>query len=108
MKNALITGGSRGLGLALARRLAQEGWGLVIDAREPNALEGARSELAEKTNVIAIPGDVTDESHRKALAESARKLGGALSIMPVFLVPARNRPCWSIPWMFSNKCIGPT
>ena len=76
MKNALITGGSRGLGLALARRLAQEGWGLVIDAREPNALEGARSELAEKTNVIAIPGDVTDESHRKALAESTRKLGG--------------------------------
>ena len=76
MKNALITGSSRGLGLALARQLAQKDWGLIIDARDPKALEQARSELAKRTNVIAIPGSVTDESHRKALAESAGKLGG--------------------------------
>ncbi|HET7142729.1 MAG TPA: SDR family oxidoreductase [Anaerolineales bacterium] len=76
MKNALITGGSRGLGLALARQLAQKDWGLIIDARDPKALEQARSELAQRTNVIAIPGNVTDESHRKALAEAAAKLGG--------------------------------
>jgi NAD(P)-dependent dehydrogenase (short-subunit alcohol dehydrogenase family) len=76
MKNALITGGSRGLGLALARQLAQKGWGLVIDSRDPNALEQARVELAELTNVIAVPGSVTDEIHRKALAQSADKLGG--------------------------------
>ena len=76
MKNALITGGSRGLGLALARQLAQKEWGLIIDARDPKALEQARSELAEKTNVIAIPGNVTDELHRRALAKAASKLGG--------------------------------
>jgi NAD(P)-dependent dehydrogenase (short-subunit alcohol dehydrogenase family) len=76
MKNALITGGSRGLGLVLARQLAQKDWGLIIDARDPNALKQARSELAEKTNVIAIPGSVTDELHRRALAEFADKLGG--------------------------------
>ena len=76
MKNALITGGSRGLGLALARQLAQKDWGLIIDARDPKALEQARSELTQRTNVIAIPGNVTDESHRKALAEAAGKLGG--------------------------------
>jgi NAD(P)-dependent dehydrogenase (short-subunit alcohol dehydrogenase family) len=76
MKNALITGSSRGLGLALARQLAQKDWGLIIDARDPKALEQARAELAGRTNVIAIPGSVTDESHRRALAESARKLGG--------------------------------
>lgn len=76
MKNALITGGSRGLGLALARQLAQKDWGLIIDARDPKALEQARSELTQRTNVIAIPGNVTDESHRKALAEAVAKLGG--------------------------------
>jgi NAD(P)-dependent dehydrogenase (short-subunit alcohol dehydrogenase family) len=76
MKNALITGSSRGLGLALARQLAQKDWGLIIDARDPKALDQARSELAQRTNVIAIPGSVTDETHRKALAESAGKLGG--------------------------------
>jgi NAD(P)-dependent dehydrogenase (short-subunit alcohol dehydrogenase family) len=76
MKNALITGASRGLGLALARRLAQKGWGLIIDARDEKALEEVRSELSAKTNIIAIPGDVTIRSHRKKLAQAASEMGG--------------------------------
>jgi len=76
MKNALITGASRGLGLALARQLAQNGWGLIIDARGKKALEQARLELSAKTKVIAIPGDLTAESHRKKLAKAASELGG--------------------------------
>ena len=76
MKNALITGASRGLGLALARQLAQNGWGLIIDARGKGALEDVRVELSEKTKVIAIPGDINLESHRKKLAKAADELGG--------------------------------
>ena len=57
---ALITGASRGLGLALARALAARGWRLIVDARSAEALEQARAELARYTYVIAIPGDVTD------------------------------------------------
>ena len=76
MKNALITGASRGLGLALARQLVQKGWGLVIDARGKKALEQVREELSAKTKVIAIPGDVTAESHRKKLLKAAQELGG--------------------------------
>jgi NAD(P)-dependent dehydrogenase (short-subunit alcohol dehydrogenase family) len=76
MKNALITGASRGLGLALARQLAQNGWGLIIDARGKKALEQARLELSAKTKVIAIPGDLTAGSHRKKLAKAASQLGG--------------------------------
>src|SRR5215211_7760382 len=76
MKNALITGASRGLGLALARQLAQNGWGLIIDARGKKALERVREELATKTKVIAIAGDVATESHRKKLLKAAQELGG--------------------------------
>jgi len=76
MKNALITGASRGLGLALARQLAQKGWGLIIDARGKKALEQVRDELLAKTKVIVIPGDITTESHRKKLLKAAQELGG--------------------------------
>jgi NAD(P)-dependent dehydrogenase (short-subunit alcohol dehydrogenase family) len=75
-KTALITGASRGLGLALARRLAREDWTLIIDARGAEALEATRAELAQLTRVIAIPGDVTDEEHRRALAGAAHEAGG--------------------------------
>jgi NAD(P)-dependent dehydrogenase (short-subunit alcohol dehydrogenase family) len=75
-RTALITGASRGLGLALARRLAAEGWTLIIDARGDKALETVRAELAELTRVVAISGDVTDEEHRRALAGAAHETGG--------------------------------
>ncbi|HEU4494759.1 MAG TPA: SDR family oxidoreductase [Rubrobacteraceae bacterium] len=74
-KTALITGASRGLGLALARTLAAEGWNLIIDARGAEDLESARVELADLTHVVAIPGDVTDDEHRRSLAGAARELG---------------------------------
>ena len=72
----LITGASRGLGLALARQLARDGWTLLIDARGADALEAARAELAAQTRVIAIAGDVSDAAHRAALADAAKALGG--------------------------------
>jgi NAD(P)-dependent dehydrogenase (short-subunit alcohol dehydrogenase family) len=71
MHTALITGGSRGLGLALARGLAQRGWRLVIDARTETELEAARAELAAHTDVVAIAGDVADSWHRGLLVEVA-------------------------------------
>ncbi|HEY6710948.1 MAG TPA: SDR family oxidoreductase [Rubrobacter sp.] len=75
-RTAIITGASRGLGLALARTLAEDGWNLIIDARGEEALESARAELSRYTRVIAIPGDVTDPEHRGGLAEAAREVGG--------------------------------
>ena len=72
---AIVTGASRGLGLALARELADRGWGLVIDARGTEALEAARAELAERTVVRAMAGDVADEAHLRALVEAAGEIG---------------------------------
>ena len=75
-RTALITGASRGLGLALARTLAGDNWTLILDARGEEDLEAARADLAKSTNVVAIPGDVADEKHRGALAEAAKDAGG--------------------------------
>jgi NAD(P)-dependent dehydrogenase (short-subunit alcohol dehydrogenase family) len=75
-RTALITGASRGLGLALARELARRGWQLVIDARSAAALEAVHAELASMAHVVALAGDVTDRAHRRALVVAARSLGG--------------------------------
>jgi len=72
---AIVTGASRGLGLALARRLAADGWNLVVDARGGEALDAARAQLAGLTQVRAIAGDVADESHRAELVAAAEQLG---------------------------------
>src|SRR5689334_16536126 len=72
---ALVTGASRGLGLALARELAAQGWDLVIDARGAAALARAVDELSTLTSVTAVPGDVADPTHRQALADAVRRRG---------------------------------
>jgi len=78
MSTAIVTGASRGLGLALARALAERGWRLVIDAREPGPLNEVATELALTTNVAALPGDVADPEHRAALVAAA---GGRIDLL---------------------------
>jgi NAD(P)-dependent dehydrogenase (short-subunit alcohol dehydrogenase family) len=67
----IVTGASRGLGLALARALAERGWRLVVDARGAVELEAARAELAVLTDVVAVRGDVADPAHRMDLVQAA-------------------------------------
>ncbi len=71
MPTAIITGASRGLGLALARALAQRQWALVLNARGTADLERAARELGAITEVVAVPGDVTDPAHRMAVVHAA-------------------------------------
>jgi NAD(P)-dependent dehydrogenase (short-subunit alcohol dehydrogenase family) len=71
---AIITGASRGLGRALATGLAKQGWRLVIDGRDADALAEAR--WAMPGEVVALSGDVTDPAHRAALVAAAAELGG--------------------------------
>ncbi|MDP8954819.1 MAG: SDR family oxidoreductase [Actinomycetota bacterium] len=80
---ALVTGASRGLGLALARDLVEAGWSLVVDARDPTPLAAAADELHERARrvgldaaVVAIAGDVADDAHRMVLMGAVDELGG--------------------------------
>ena len=68
MSTAIITGGSRGLGLALTTALTQRGWRVVTDARDADALQRATASLS---NVTTIAGDVRDPEHRAQLAAAA-------------------------------------
>jgi NAD(P)-dependent dehydrogenase (short-subunit alcohol dehydrogenase family) len=72
-KTAIVTGASRGLGLALATGLAAAGWRLVVDARDGDALAEAVWALPGTHTVLA--GDVTDPAHRAALVEAAQRTG---------------------------------
>ena len=94
---AIITGASRGLGLALARELAARRWRLVIDARGADALEAARRELAALTEVTALVGDVADERHRRALVTAAGDRIDALVNNASILGPSPQPPLASYP-----------
>jgi NAD(P)-dependent dehydrogenase (short-subunit alcohol dehydrogenase family) len=72
---AIVTGASKGLGLALARALATRGWRLVLDARGGEALTRVGAELGRHTTVVTITGDVADEEHRARLVAEADRLG---------------------------------
>src|SRR5438445_2017206 len=73
MSVALITGASRGLGAALGAELAGQGWDLIVDARNGDAL--ARTVASWGRTVVAIPGDVAAPDHREELARAAGRLG---------------------------------
>jgi NAD(P)-dependent dehydrogenase (short-subunit alcohol dehydrogenase family) len=68
MPVGIVTGASRGLGLAFVRSLAERGWRVVVDARDAGPLERAVFGL---DGVTAIPGDVADDEHRRALVAAA-------------------------------------
>ena len=78
-KRALVTGGSRGIGKAVARALAQEGCRVAVAARGREALEATAAELAGETGatVVAVVGDTgSEESVQAMVAEAVAVLGG--------------------------------
>jgi NAD(P)-dependent dehydrogenase (short-subunit alcohol dehydrogenase family) len=64
----IVTGASRGLGLALTRALVERGWRIAVDARDADALAAAWPDAPPD---VLIPGDVADTEHRRALVDAA-------------------------------------
>jgi NAD(P)-dependent dehydrogenase (short-subunit alcohol dehydrogenase family) len=92
MPVAIITGASRGLGLATARALAGQGWSVVADARRAEQLQAAAGGIDAAAGLdaaagvaaaaglapgrfVTVPGDVTDPGHRAELVAAARSIG---------------------------------
>ena len=105
---ALITGGSSGLGLSLARALDDAGWIVVTDARDADRLRTA----LEGTTVHGVPGDVAEADHRADLVDVVSGLGGLdllvlnsstlgpLPMRPLAFLGAAARSCQRLwrPW----------
>jgi len=79
---ALITGGSSGTGLAVARMLGEEGYGITLSARRPDKLEEAADGLrGEGLDVNSVPANMANEDDIKAIAESHRERFGRLDFL---------------------------
>jgi NAD(P)-dependent dehydrogenase (short-subunit alcohol dehydrogenase family) len=74
-RTALVTGASQGLGLALAHRLTEQGWAVVVDGRHAASLTDAAASFSGP-QVVPVTGDVADPAHRRQLADAAASLGG--------------------------------
>ena len=109
---ALVTGASRGLGLALTRALVLRGWHVVVDARDGRRLTAAVAALPDPSAVTALAGDVVDDEHRAALAAA---VAGGLDVLvnnasvlgPSPLPPLAEHPLPELLEVFEVNALAP-
>ncbi len=77
MKSALVTGGSSGIGLAIARMLREEGYGLTLSSRTREKVEAA----AEQLDALAVPANVADEADCESLVARHVEHHGSLDML---------------------------
>ena len=112
MTLAIITGGSRGFGHAVAAALVARGWDVVVDGRDEHVLQAAAAALGPRAHAIA--GDITDAAHRRALVAAAERHGSlgllvnnasTLGVSP--LPPLRDYPLDVLHHVFAVNVVAP-
>jgi NAD(P)-dependent dehydrogenase (short-subunit alcohol dehydrogenase family) len=109
---AIVTGGSKGFGRAVAADLVADGLEVVLDARDARALEAAARELGPRAH--PVPGDVTDAAHRAALIGAATSLGELVALVnnasdlgPTPLPPLRDVAGPRLARLFATNVLAP-
>lgn len=115
MPTAVITGGSAGLGSALATALAARGWDLIITGRRADLLKAGARSLSGGGSVAAVAGDIADAVHRRELVGTVAAHGSldlvvnnASILGPTPLAPLTGIPPQAIREVFEVNVIGPT
>ncbi len=113
-RTALITGATRGLGLAFARALSEKGWSLIVNARDAGGLEATRSTLADQGRILSVAGDIAEADTRRNLGVAAQDLGGldvvvnnASILGPSPLPPLLEYPIHELAKVYAVNVLGP-
>jgi len=80
-KTALVTGGSRGIGLMIARGYVEAGARVYISSRKADVCDRVAAELSKLGTCTSLPADVSTEAGAKGLADAYRKHESALHIL---------------------------
>jgi NAD(P)-dependent dehydrogenase (short-subunit alcohol dehydrogenase family) len=105
----IVTGASRGLGLALTRALVERGWRIAVDARDADALAASWPDAPPD---VLIPGDVADPEHRRALVDAAGEpidllVNNASLLGPSPLAPLASYPLDELRRVYEANVLAP-
>src|SRR2546423_14599294 len=80
-KVALVTGGSRGIGLMIARGFVDAGAKVYISSRKADVCDRVATELSRHGTCVSLPADLSTEAGARTLAEAGRRRGTALHVL---------------------------
>jgi NAD(P)-dependent dehydrogenase (short-subunit alcohol dehydrogenase family) len=111
-RTALVTGASRGIGLAIAQSLVDRGARVVLTARKPDALAEAVEQLGGSEHAVGVPGNAGDAEHRAAAVRTAIDTFGSLDVLvgnvginPVF-GPLMDAPLDAVRKILDTNVVG--